>query len=185
MSGRSGEGYGNPPASGRFEKGRSGNPKGRPPGSHREPPHEAVLGQMVQVSRNGVAETKPAYEAFQLRLLDLAMKGNNAAARAIEILEEELDGNIEEDELLGTRFVVHFVTPGNITMALEPLKMARIIDRNRPENARLLLEPWIVEEALNRPGAPRLSRTEQQTVLGSTRTPKKVKWPEWWEVLPE
>ena len=181
----SGPGYRSPPASGRFEKGRSGNPKGRPRGRHREPPHEAVLGQMVQITENRVTKTVPAHEAFQLRLLDLAMKGNNAAARAIEALEQEFSENLSTDTLPGSTIVLHFVTPGSVNIALEPLKMARIIDRYSPQNARVVLEPWIVEEALNRPGARRLSRAEQQTVLGSTRTPKKVKWPGWWEVLPE
>ena len=32
----------------------SGNPKGRPPGRKKEPPYEAVLGQMVTVREDGI-----------------------------------------------------------------------------------------------------------------------------------
>lgn len=47
---------------------------------------------------------------------------------------------------------------------------------------RLMLKPWIVEAALARLGSRHLSVEEQQTVLASTRTPEKVRWPEWWVV---
>ena len=49
----------------------------------------------------------------------------------------------------------------------------------------MALEPWIVEMALDRLGKRRLTLQEQQTVLRATRTPKKVRWPDWWEALPE
>ena len=56
------------------------------------------------------------------------------------------------------------------------------LDRYRP-TARIALEPWLVEKALERLGNRRLSREEQETVVKATRTPKRVRWPEWWEVL--
>ena len=39
--------------------------------------------------------------------------------------------------------------PGSVTGALEPLRMARKLDRYR-ETARMVLEPWIVEAAIAR-----------------------------------
>ncbi|WP_414521386.1 hypothetical protein, partial [Umezakia ovalisporum] len=57
--------------------------------------------------------------------------------------------------------------------------MAKRIDPYR-ETAKILLEPWIVTAALARLGDRRLSPSEQRTVLAATRTPHKVKWPEWW-----
>lgn len=48
--------------------------------------------------------------------------------------------------------------------------VARKLDRYR-ETARMALEPWIVEEALARLG---------ETVVRATRTPRKVRWPDWW-----
>ena len=41
--------------------------------------------------------------------------------------------------------------PGSVNGALEPLRMARKLDRYR-ETARMVLEPWIVEVALARLG---------------------------------
>jgi hypothetical protein len=70
-----------------------------------------------------------------------------------------------------------------VNSALEPLRIATKLDRYRP-TARMALEPWIVEEALARLGSRRLSRDEQATIVRATRTPRKVRWPEWWEVLP-
>jgi hypothetical protein len=46
----------------------------------------------------------------------------------------------------------------------------------------MALEPWLVQAALARLGERRLSREEQATILAATRTPRKVTWPDWWEV---
>ena len=77
-----------------------------------------------------------------------------------------------------TRIVICFVG-FSANWALEPLRMARKLDRNRPI-AHMVLEPWIVEAALARLER-RLTREEQRTVVAVTRTPGKVRWPEWWE----
>ena len=61
-------GYAKPPRNTRFRKGRSGNPKGRPPGRKKEPPYEAVLGQMVTVREDGIERRVTAAEAFALYL---------------------------------------------------------------------------------------------------------------------
>jgi hypothetical protein len=52
-------------------------------------------------------------------------------------------------------------------------------------HGRLLaaIEPWLVEEALSRLDR-RLSPQEQGKVISATRTPHKVRWPEWWKVKP-
>ena len=70
--------------------------------------------------------------------------------------------------------------PGSVTDALEPLRMARKLDRYR-ETARMVLEPWIVEAALARLDR-RLTLAEQKIVVAATRTPWKVRWPDWWVV---
>ena len=63
--------------------------------------------------------------------------------------------------------------------------MAKILDRYRETTARVALEPWLVAAALARLGNRKLSRAEQEEVIQATRTPKKVNWPDWWEVLPD
>ena len=74
------------------------------------------------------------------------------------------------------------VAPGSVTSALEPLRMAKKLDPDR-ETARMALEPWLVEAALGRLGRT-LSPAEQRTIINATRTPHKVKWPEWWSENP-
>jgi hypothetical protein len=64
----------------------------------------------------------------------------------------------------------------------DPLRMARKLDPYR-ETARLALEPWLVEAALAR--LPQtLSPADQRTIVKATRTPHKVRWPEWWSERP-
>ena len=63
-----------------------------------------------------------------------------------------------------------------------PLRMARKLDPDR-ETARMALEPWLVEAALAHLDR-KLSPTEQRTIGKATRTPHKVKWPEWWSEYP-
>ena len=61
--------------------------------------------------------------------------------------------------------------------------MARKLDRLR-ETARIMLEPWPVEAALARLGRTLSPTTEQRTIVQATRTPHKVRWPEWWSERP-
>jgi hypothetical protein len=51
------------------------------------------------------------------------------------------------------------------------------------ETARMVLEPWLIETALGSLGR-RLNPAEQQTIVKATRTPHKVKWPDWWSEHP-
>ncbi len=176
-------GYGKPPGSPRFQKGRSGNPKGRPKGRKNEPPYESVLGQMVTIREDGQERRVTAAEAFLLHISKRGLDGDSAAARAAMAAIEAArtargasgSGEIEV-------IVTQFVSPGSVNSALEPLRMAAKLDRYRP-TARMVIEPWLVEEALSRLDR-RLSRDEQAKVVRATRTPWKVRWPEWWEVMP-
>jgi hypothetical protein len=63
-------------------------------------------------------------------------------------------------------------------MALQPLRMARKLDPYR-ETAQIALEPWLVEAALARLDR-RLSPADQRTIMRATRTPHRVRWPDWW-----
>ena len=59
--------------------------------------------------------------------------------------------------------------------------MGRKLDRYR-ETARMVLEPWIVEAALARLGARRLTLAEQQVGVRRDAHTAKVRWPDWWQV---
>jgi hypothetical protein len=74
------------------------------------------------------------------------------------------------------------VDPGSVTCALMPLRMAKKLDPYR-ETARMALEPWLVEAALA--CLPQtLSPAYQRTIVEATRTPHRVRWPEWWSERP-
>jgi len=81
-----------------------------------------------------------------------------------------------------TTIVLVGVAPGGVTSALEPLRMAKKLDQCR-ETARMVLEPWLVEAALARLLQP-LSPADQRIIVKATRTPRKVRWPEWWSENP-
>jgi hypothetical protein len=74
------------------------------------------------------------------------------------------------------------LSPGSVTAALQPLRLARKLDPYR-ETARMALEPWIVGAALARL-RKKLSPAEQRIIVKAIRTPHKVKWPDWWSERP-
>jgi uncharacterized protein DUF5681 len=173
-------GYRRPPTTTRFKKGRSGNPAGRPRGRHRKAPYEAVLGQMVTIREDGAERRVTGEEAFLLQLAKRGVEGDSAAMRASLDLLEEARQRLAES---GSRTMsLKLVAMGSITSELEMLRMAKKLDPYS-KTARIVLEPWLVEAALARLPQP-LSPADQRTVVKATRTPRKVRWPEWWSERP-
>ena len=175
-------GYRQPPRSSRFRKGQSGNPRGRPRGRRQEPPYEAVLGQMVTIREDGAERRVTAAEAFLLQITKKGLEGDGAAARAaMAAIEEARASRLALDANKTFVFVTIHSRPGSVNGALEPLRMGQKLDRYR-ETARMVLERWLVEAALVRLGDRRLTLEEQRVVVQATRTPSRVRWPDWWQV---
>jgi Family of unknown function (DUF5681) len=174
-------GYRKPPLASRFRKGQSGNQKGRPRGRRRELPHEAVLGQEVIIRENGRERRVTAAEAFLLQLTKLGLDGDGAAARAAITAIREVSHDFSDPDVF--TFIYSIVDPASLSAAVECLRMGTKLDRYR-ETARMMLEPWIIEAALARLGEKQLTPKEQEIVLEATRTPTKVRWPDWWVVMP-
>lgn len=177
-----GDGYGRPPRANRFVKGQSGNPAGRPPARHRKAPYSAVLAQLVTIRESGVERQVTAAVAFVLQLTKRGLEGDDAAARVALAMIEQASERQDAGQP-GISAIVHvMVAPGSVTSALALLRMARKLDPHR-ETARIVLEPWVVEAALARLNG-KLSPVDQRTVMTATRTPHKVKWPDWWSEPP-
>src|SRR5271170_5896729 len=109
------------------------------------------------------------------------MDGNEAAQERLEEIQAFRRGH---DPDLGpegiTTLARVIVSPDNPHRVLLQLKMAVKLYRFQP-HAQIKLEPWLVQRALDRLGDRRLDPMEQTTVVAATRTPGKVRWPEWWQ----
>jgi uncharacterized protein DUF5681 len=150
-------GYGQPPKSARFAKGVSGNPKGRPVGRHKQAPYEAVLGQNVAIRDGGVEKTVTAAEAFLLKLSNEGLKGDGQATRlALAAIHDARTQRFDDQAEHKSSITRVVVAPGSVATAIQPLRIAKKMDRYR-KTARILLEPWIVERALARLGSRRLN----------------------------
>ena len=174
-------GYGRPPRSTRFRKGQSGNPKGRPRNRRRGIPYDHVLGQMVTIREDGRERRVTAAEAFLLQLTKKGLEGCSVSARAslaaIEAARSS-NRNAGEDHTVVRLIVRSF----GLCCVVEDLGMAVRINKASKDNCRLELKPWIIEAGLARMQPNELSVEQQRVVLASTRSPQKVRWPDWWTV---
>jgi hypothetical protein len=174
-------GYKRPPRSTRYRPGVSGNPKGRPKRKGQGLPYARILDRIVTIKESVGARQVTAEQAFLAYLRKKALDGNEAAQERLEEIltfRRERDPNLRPKGI--TTIVRKIVSPDNPNLPLLQLKMARKLYALQP-HAQIKLEPWLVQRALDRLGDRRLNATEQATVVAATRTPGKVRWPDWWE----
>jgi hypothetical protein len=131
---------------------------------------------MVTIREGARTRRVTAAEAFLLNLAKRGVEGDGLAARALLELIAQLKSEQPTYDI--SMVVLKHVAPGGVTCALEALRMAKKLDWLR-ETARMALEPWLVEAALARLPEP-LAADGQRVVLKATRTPQKVRWPQWW-----
>ena len=139
------------------------------------------MGQMVTIREDGRERRVTAAEAFLLHLTKRGLEGDSAAARASLAAIEEARLSSKRDEPTISGIVTHYVEPGAVGSALDPLGLAVKLKRHS-KDAYYRLQPWIVQAALERFGDRRLTVEEQGVVMNATRSPEKVVWPEWWSV---
>jgi Family of unknown function (DUF5681) len=174
-------GYRQPPRATRFKKGGSGNRAGRPKGRHCQAPHAPLFSQMVTIREGGMERQVTVAEAFLLYLRrEAAKNGGGPASRAYGALIKQ---DADRRQSGGPRIdQIALCGADNLSLVLEPLRMAKTLDPYR-ESARRVIEPWLVAAALDRLDRM-FSPAEQRVVVEATRTPHKVKWPEWWSEFP-
>ena len=119
--------------------------------------------------------------SFLLQLTQRGLAGDSAAARAsLEAIEAARTARGDDGSQI-TTIVLSAISSG-VDAILEPLGIAKKKYPADPKRVRWELNPWIVEAALARLGSRRLTEEEQREVWEATRTPHKVRWPDWWVV---
>ena len=136
---------------------------------------------MVTVRDGGTEKRVTAAKAFLLYLTNKAVEGDASAAKdPLPAIARARQPNAPRASKLIEPSSSHRRACNG---ALEHLRMGKPLDRHR-DTARMALEPWVVEAALERLDNKRFTLDEQRTIVRATRTPWKVQWPRWWEVMP-
>jgi hypothetical protein len=135
---------------------------------------------MVTVREDGRERRITAAEAFLLQLTKKGLGGDSAAAGAsLAAIENARAKN--PAMTLGQVDKVVLVGMG-ISSALPKFGLAVKHYRLNANKVRLKLEPWIVQEAVDRFGDRKLTEAEQREVWAAVQRPEKVRWPDWWTV---
>jgi hypothetical protein len=173
-------GYKSPPRATRYPKGVSGNPKGCPKRKGEGLPYARILDRLVTIKDDLGPRQVTAQEAFIFYVRKRALDGDDAAREWYDEIQAFRRAHEPAPHPEGPNtIVVRYISADNPNQALLKLKMARKLYPGQP-HARIKLEPWLIQRALDRLGDRRLTTREQANVFAATCTPGKVRWPEWW-----
>lgn len=179
-------GYCRPPRASRFKPGQSGNPNGRPKRAKGQQEHFLDTPIDVMVKGKRVSMTWSAWYFCQLRRL--AMGGNQDIARMLLEADARIERAkkrwpvrcytlVEKVDVDSGGFCIYSLTHAILSLGIARKAFAYC------STARIVLEPWVVQAALDRYEGPALTQEEQRIVFAATRCPHQVHWPDWW--LPE
>lgn len=182
-------GYCDPPVEHRFKKGQSGNPKGGPRGPRRKRLQRRVkfLDETLTCTIAGKRFKGQRREALVRVAVAIATAGRpnlglQQLLLRLKAQADEMQSHILRDEPL---YIIQTLPapPTFVSCVEDAADVAGFGAKayHNQKSARVLLENWVVEEALERLGDRRLSRDQQMEVLAAVRYPKKMKWPDWWE----
>jgi hypothetical protein len=139
-----------------------------------------VLGQIVTMCEDGIERQVTIAEAFMLKLMQRGLKVT--VPPPVLPLPAIEDARKQQDVGEFKISAIVILAAGSPPLALEPLRMARKLNRYR-ETARMALEPSLVGAALARLDR-KFSPAEQRVIVHATRTSREVRWPEWWSEYP-
>lgn len=179
-----------PPADTRFKAGQSGNPRGRPKKvlpSAPASPMDALGRIQLNVQIGDRVEELSADEALQFKTYTLALKGSQRARRLVldMIKKRELALRKHNPPVLPAVRLEHETS--NPTNAFDALLLLGICTpSSRPDHAHsndkttrsLVLEPWSVQAALDRPVSLDLDDGDIQLVRNFTRDSQTLVWPQ-------
>jgi hypothetical protein len=137
---------------------------------------------MVTIREDGRERRVTAAEAFLLQLTQKGLAGDSAAARSsLQAIEAARAARGEDGPARIDTIILTMVSSGadSIIQGLGIATQKYPADQKR---VRFELSPWIVEATIDRLGDRRLTEAEQREVWDNTRTPCKVRWPQWWTV---
>jgi hypothetical protein len=180
-------GYCSPPIEHRFKKGQRPNPARRPRGSKlAQKRRTPFLDEKLTVRLNGKKQRLARKDILNRFAANVALQENDLELQRLLIsLKEQLDKaqkHMKRDEPL---VVIATLPrhPDSISCIEDAADVAGFGKKAylKGKTGRVLLETWVVEEALERLGERRLTRAEQKIVLSAARFPKRVQWPSYWE----
>ena len=173
----------------RFKKGQSGNPRGRP---RKGQPliassYDALLDLTLPASMDGIDQVISAEQALQIKTYNQAMAGNRSAQRKILKMIEEREAYFAQktNRLPKVERLIDFYDPTN---AYDALLLLDIASRDlkseaeaRPEPGedprRLWLEPWAVQQAINKRKVKRPPSASSILPTRAIRDRESITWP--------